>query len=357
MPGALVAPPTPQVPTALPPLTESASDAHPPATGGTGWMRWAAVAAALIVLIAGGMFAGQLFFANTAPEVASGTLAITTEPSGAQVIVDGEPRGLTPVTLTLPPGPHRVELVGEGEPRSIPVTITAGMQVSQYIELTRGGAQKGQLQVRTEPAGARVTIDGEPRGTSPTTVSDLAPGEHVIVLEGPNGSLRQIVNIEAGATASLVVPLAAPAAPAAPESPVSGWIAITAPIELQIFEGNKLLGSSLTERIMVGAGRHELEMVNEGLGYRSSRVVQVGAGKVATVSVETPDGVLALNALPWAEVWVDGERAGETPLGNLRLPIGQHSVLFRHPDLGEQHHTVTVGLKDVARLSVDLRKR
>jgi hypothetical protein len=67
--------------------------------------------------------------------------------------------------------------------------------------------------------------------------------------------------------------------------------------------------------------------------------------------------VLALNALPWAEVWVDGERAGETPLGNLRLPIGRHSILFRHPELGEQHHTVTVTLKDVARLSVDLRKR
>ena len=128
------------------------------------------------------MFAGRMFSTNAVPDVTSGTLTIATEPTGAQVIVDGEPRGLTPVTSTLPPGPHRVELVGEGEPRSIPVTITAGMQVSQYIELARAGAQKGQLQVRTEPAGARVTIDGELRGTSPTTVADLAPGEHIVVL-------------------------------------------------------------------------------------------------------------------------------------------------------------------------------
>jgi hypothetical protein len=108
---------------------------------------------------------------------------------------------------------------------------------------------------------------------------------------------------------------------------------------------------------MVGAGRHELEMVNEALGYRASRVVQVGAGKVTPLTVEVPQGVLALNALPWAEVWIDGERTGETPVGNLRLPIGKHSVLFRHPELGEEHHTVTVTLKDVTRLSVDLRKR
>jgi serine/threonine protein kinase len=338
-------------------LADAPAEAAP--TGGTsaggGWMRWAAAVGVLIALVAGGVYAGRVFFSETAPDVTSGTLAVTTEPAGAQVIVDGEPRGVTPVTLTLPPGPHRVELVGEGEPRSIPVTITAGMQVSQYVELARTGTVKGQLQVRTEPAGARVTIDGEVRGTSPTTVADLSPGEHVVVLDGPHGSLKQIVNIEAGATASLVVPLAGAAAAA--DAPVSGWLAVSAPIELQIFEGSKLLGSSLSERIMVGAGRHELEMVNEALGYRASRVVQVGAGKVSSVAVETPEGVLALNALPWAEVWVDGERAGETPLGNLRLPIGRHSILFRHPELGEQHHTVTVTLKDVARLSVDLRKR
>ena len=354
--GSVSEAPAPAFPPSFAPVAERSSDGGSPGARRTGWVRWGAVAAGLIVLIAGGMFAGRMFSTNAVPDVTSGTLTIATEPTGAQVIVDGEPRGLTPVTLTLPPGPHRVELVGEGEPRSIPVTITAGMQVSQYIELARAGAQKGQLQVRTEPAGARVTIDGELRGTSPTTVADLAPGEHIVVLEGAHGSLKQIVNIEPGGTASLVVPLAA-AAPAPEGAPVSGWIAVNAPIELQIFEGNKLLGSSLSERIMVGAGRHELEMVNDALGYRAGRVVQVGAGKVSSLTVDAPDGVLALNALPWAEVWVDGERAGETPLGNLRLPIGRHSILFRHPELGEQHHSVTVTLKDVARLSVDLRKR
>jgi serine/threonine-protein kinase len=108
---------------------------------------------------------------------------------------------------------------------------------------------------------------------------------------------------------------------------------------------------------MVAAGRHEIDIVNEALGYRTTRVVQVPAGKVAAIAVEMPKGTIALNAQPWAEVWIDGEKVGETPIGNLPMAIGSHDIVFRHPELGEQHHTVMVTLKDVARLSVDLRKK
>ena len=37
------------------------------------------------------------------------------------------------------------------------------------------------------------------------------------------------------------------------------------------------------------------------------------------IKIEFPKGTIALNAVPWAEVWVDGEKVGETPIGNLSL--------------------------------------
>ena len=92
----------------------------------------------------------------------------------------------------------------------MPITMTAGAQMSQYIELPKTAATFGQLQVRTEPAGARVSVDGMPRGTSPVTVADLTPGEHAVSLESDRGSVKQIVAVEAGITASLMVPLGAP---------------------------------------------------------------------------------------------------------------------------------------------------
>jgi serine/threonine-protein kinase len=73
--------------------------------------------------------------------------------------------------------------------------------------------------------------------------------------------------------------------------------------------------------------------------------------------VKVPNGTIALNAIPWAEVWVDGVKAGDTPIGNLNVAVGRHEILFRHPDLGEQRQTVTVGLTAPARVSVDMRKK
>jgi hypothetical protein len=241
---------------------------------------------------------------------------------------------MTPLTLTLPAGSHTVELRGDGEPRSIPVNITAGAQSAQYIELPKSAPSSGRLQVRTDPSGAQVSIDGVARGVSPILISDLLPGEHLVVLSSDIGSVRQSVTIESGVTASLVVPLAVSGG-----APVSGWISVTSPIEVQLYERDQLLGTSQTDRIMVAAGRHDLDFVNNTLGFRTTRAVQVVAGKVAPIRLEVPMGVIALNAIPWAEVWIDGERVGETPIGNLPMSIGTHDVLFRHPELGEQHHT------------------
>jgi serine/threonine protein kinase len=316
------------------------------------WKGLAAAALALVALAGGAMFAFQ-FFTSTAPIGASvGTLIVDSNPPGAQVVVDGEARGTTPVNLTLKAGAHTLELRGAGEPRVIPLMVAAGSQVSQYIELPKTGPSPGQLQVRTEPAGARISIDGQPRGVAPMTIGDLEPGEHDVLLESDLGSVRQKVVIEAGVTASLVVPLTAPTG-----APLSGWMSVAAPVEFQLFENGRLLGTSRTDRIMVAAGRHDIEVVNEALAYRAVRTVLVAPGRVATIAIELPNGTLALNAIPWAEVWVDGNRVGETPIGNLPVSMGPHEVVFRHPEFGEQRHALTVKGGGPVRLSVDLRKK
>jgi hypothetical protein len=107
---------------------------------------------------------------------------------------------------------------------------------------------------------------------------------------------------------------------------------------------------------MVPAGRHDLELVNDVVGYRGTRTVQVLPGKVTTVMIDPPKGTIAINAQPWAEVWVDGTKVGETPIGNFAVAAGSHDVVFRHPDLGEHRETVLVTLKNPMRLSVDMRK-
>jgi hypothetical protein len=313
-----------------------------------------AVAAVALIAVAGAGIAAARRYAAPVPSTTSdGTLNVTTNPAGAQVFVDGVERGMTPLTVALKPGTHSMELRGQGEPRTMPITIAAGGQLAQYIDLPKGAATVGQLHVRTEPAGARVSVDGVARGTSPTTIADLSPGEHAVMLESDLGSVKQTVTIEAGQTASLTVPLSA----AAEGAPVSGWIAVTAPSDVQIFENKRLLGTSQSDRLMVAAGRHDLEIVNDTLGYRATRTVQVAPGRITPIKIDFPKGTIALNAIPWAEVFVDGAKVGDTPIGNLQLTIGPHDIVFRNPDLGEQRHAATITVNTPARLSVDLRKK
>lgn len=142
------------------------------------------------------------------PRDGEGQLVVQSRPVAARVSIDGEERGVTPLTLSLPSGAYVLEVQsGKSEPRVIPLTIQAGVQTAQYIEL-QNVALAGGLDVRSDPPGARVTIDGQSRGTTPVTVRDLAPGDHQVVLEASGGrKVTQSVRIDAGITAQLVVPL------------------------------------------------------------------------------------------------------------------------------------------------------
>ncbi len=136
-----------------------------------------------------------------------GELAVQSRPPGARVVVDGQDRGVTPVTLRLPSGAHVLEVqVGKSEPRVIPLTIQAGVHTSQYIEL-QDAAVTGALAIKSEPSGARVIIDGLPRGTTPATITNLSAGDHTVVLELGGRKVTQSVTIDPGGTAQLVVPI------------------------------------------------------------------------------------------------------------------------------------------------------
>jgi serine/threonine-protein kinase len=79
-------------------------------------------------------------------------------------------------------------------------------------------------------------------------------------------------------------------------------------------------------------------------------------GKTTTLNVALPKQKLAVNAVPWAEVTLDQQRVGETPLGAVDVTIGPHVLVFHHPDLGDKTVRVMVRADEAARVSVDMRR-
>ena len=308
-------------------------------------------AAALVVVAGGGVYASRFMTGAGVATPATGTLVVQSNPAGVQVFVDGKEYGQTPARFAVPVGPHILELRGRGVPRVMNVNVTAGAEVSQYLEFANT-PETGSLRVETQPAGAKVMVDGTDRGVAPVTINDLLPGDHEVILQTPIASARHVVSVQAGGTASIVTPVASATTPA---GPVSGWLTVKAPFSLEIREDGRVVGTTDADRLMLAAGAHTIELVNETLGYRVTRTVQVMPGKVASLAVDLPKGVVNLNAMPWAEVWVDGQRVGETPIGNLSIPIGPHEVVFRHPQFGEKRHAISVTMSGPTRVSVDMK--
>jgi hypothetical protein len=157
---------------------------------------------------------------------------------------------------------------------------------------------------------------------------------------------------------TLVVPRPAPAPPAprpAPAGSLSGWLRVEVPVPMRITEDGRLLGTTDVDRLMLPTGDHTLDLRSDELGFTTRQMITIKAGETSIVPVRLPSASISINAKPWAEAWVDGERVGDTPIGTLMRTIGRHEVVLRHPELGERRVPLLVTLAQPARVSVDFK--
>lgn len=138
--------------------------------------------------------------AKPAPAAPSGSLLVRSTPSGASVVVDGVPRGRTPLALRelelkawnvvvtergFIPEERRVVLTPARPSRSLEVRLGAASPTAPATPappIRAPASAVGTLVVESRPSGAAVTINGQPRGTTPLTLDQMAPGEYDVRL-------------------------------------------------------------------------------------------------------------------------------------------------------------------------------
>jgi hypothetical protein len=294
---------------------------------------------------------------------AQGTLTVQVE-EGLHVFVDGQDHGPAPIKpIMLPVGKHRLSYKSAGR-----VVDEEEVEIlSEGVSANRGGREIGRVDLVVVPtAGVDLTVGNDRIGPVPQFIY-LKPGVHQLSLtaEGYGTEVRQVVvnarqrtlipvllkeseKTNAAARPS-PAPVARSAAPAERQDapprtagsqagPPRGRLAITSPSQVEVYSGGRFVGSTpLTLELPVG--EHTLEYRYEAGQRHMTHLVR--QNETTPVSVPT-DIVVAINAQPWAEVFVrdsDIIPLGQTPL-TVRIPVGS-LIIFRHPKFSDKTYRVT----------------
>ena len=261
------------------------------------------------VLLGVAILGGSVAYALRSSPPSMGSVRIESEPGNATIVVDGHAQGSTPVTLDLAVGRHSLTLVSGTRQRTLTIDAQANTRVVHHIELPEPALPRQEPQpmsavaAKTRPASARAPV--QKRTTE--------------------------------------------------EGPTAGWLRVATPLPFTIIEDGDVVGTTESSRVLMPAGEHTLGFRSSSLGFTTTQRVRVEAGKVTSVALKLPQAPLQINALPWADVWIDGQRVGETPLGNVMQTIGPHEIVFRHPQLGERRITTVVTLNTPARATVNMK--
>ena len=131
----------------------------------------------------------------TRPAVQSGRLSVRSTPAGADVVVDGQSRGVTPLDLReLAFGTHtiavsrpdhdsrqqRVTLSERRPARTVNVTLRP---TSVPAQATAATSATGSLQIASRPSGAQVFVDDNLIGTTPLLLSNVEAGPRLVRIE------------------------------------------------------------------------------------------------------------------------------------------------------------------------------
>ncbi len=311
--------------------------ARTPATSSARTLLLTAAAALLVVVVA-----GVLLMTRRPPVAAAVVLHVGSEPTGAQVFLDGRETGVvTDGDVTLPAG------------ASGAVTLTlrkaAYREATRVLRLPLGlsevrftlealpiAATAVALPVVTDPAGASVTVDSEAvKGTTPLTVSIDPAREHRIMVR-LEGHAPQEVRVAAGAATAPVRLTLEAAGPL-------GRIAVSAPYPLDVvWRGKVLSHGQPSPEVSVPAGRQVLALVAPTYFLRQNVTVDVRPPAVATVAAPAL-GKINIRANPDnCQVFIDGDFVEYPPILDRAIAAGDHRVAFKWPDGARREESVQV---------------
>ncbi len=259
-----------------------------------------------------------------------GYVNVDSNPRGAAIKLDDQPTSQsTPATVgPLKTGEHKITIELKGyESASTSLNLSNADTLSKILELVALKPPTGNLSVKSQPAGAKIVINNNAvEQTTPAEFTNLAVGKYRIVVEkeGYVGA-QQIIDLTEGETAKVDLML----------EPVVA----------------KVTQSTQTQKL-APKPEAKSESTAETPGNEPPKTEQMATLTVTAIVLEN-----GMETPGIAEIYIDGQKVGQTPLTNYQLKSGAHTVngrMFNHLlQGGPQNITLTPGEKSKLRFKFE----
>jgi hypothetical protein len=299
----------------------------------------------------------------TLPGSQIGYFRISSVPSGANVVFDGNSFGTTPVTVevhttgtprhtlevTLPGYQPYSQSINENPPADTTVQITA------YLTPMPSG---GSVYVSSSPSGATAILDGGESRQTPASFGGVSPGSHTITVSYPGyQQYTSDVTVTAGQTTNVYASLV-------PSQNAGTLRATSTPGGAGIYVDEAYRGETPITIGNIVQGSHNVRLRLAGFQDYVTTVV-INPGQTTTINptlqpiVNPKTGYVLVGSTPaGASIYLDGGYQGTTSSGTqydiTGVSPGTHTVLLRLSGYQDYTTTVTVAAGQIVTVSPTL---
>ncbi len=136
-----------------------------------------------------------------------------------------------------------------------------------------------------------------------------------------------------------------------PATPNNGYLSVRVDPSTEIFVDGESKGVAPLGQIQLSAEDHSLRLSHQDYFGVIADQVRIRGGETLTKTYSFSDlGYLQVVVQPWAEVYIDGRYVGQTPFSKIQVTVGKHTVILRHPELGEKQAVVEIQSNETTRL-------
>jgi len=256
---------------------------------------------------------------------AMGILKVECNVEGAEVIVDGNQVGVTPLMTAIAAGAHQLEIRMDGYSKhSQELQVPADKKVLVQAELE---FIAGSIVVVAKPDGATVSLDGDEVGTTPDVrIENVHPGKHTVTVT-KDGYAPATENISVTKLQEVTVNVSL-------EATAGLLLVTTVPAGASVYSNGELLGTTPLEKADMPIGLHALRLTSPA--YADAFVsVDVVLGDEAEVEHVFSTEIGGLKVIPDPEhalVTVDSYPVGEGRQKLEAVEPGVHKVVVTATD-------------------------